>query len=107
MHTRRNVNRCRRIAVRASEQVQGYRTCGEGGLTGTVGASRGVDVNAEDAPASPDIKPSLGSRTLDQNDVCSWLQHQNLNKTKTKIHLTWNLVTHFHMSNLTHVFSVI
>lgn len=46
MHTRRNVNRCRRIAARASEQVQGYRTCGEVGLTGTVGASRGIGVDA-------------------------------------------------------------
>lgn len=44
MHTRRNVNRPWRIAVRSMEQVRFYRSCGEGGLTGTVGASCGVDV---------------------------------------------------------------
>jgi hypothetical protein len=43
MHTRRNGNRRRRISVRTEEQMRVYRSCGEGGLTETVGASRGVD----------------------------------------------------------------
>ena len=45
MHTRRNVNRRWRIAGRSVEQMRFYRSCGEGGLTGTVGASRDVDVS--------------------------------------------------------------